>query len=100
MLGKKVTGALGLGGYYTVVKVSGELSRDGYNTEVEAIFESPRNSKKVGVQPAPSSPPSKGGVGGTGDGEKGSSNPAEESIEDKPILTGDPHQLMMGDMIF
>ena len=88
MTGKKVTSALGLGGYYTVVKVSGELSRDGFNTEVEAIFESSGVSKKAGIQPVPSSPPSRGGVGGTGDGEKGSSNPAEGSIEDTPVMVG------------
>lgn len=85
MMGKKVTAALGLGGYYTIVKVSSDLSRDGFNTEIEAIFESPQTSKKAGIQPAPSSSPSKGGFAGTGDGEKGSSNPNEGSIEDVPI---------------
>jgi hypothetical protein len=88
MIGKKVTGALGLGGYYTVVKVSGDLSRDGFNTEVEAIFESPTTSKKAGIQAAPSSSPSKGGLAGTGDGEKGGSNPAEGNVEDVPNVMG------------
>jgi len=88
LIGKKVTGALGLGGYYTVVKVSGELSRDGFNTEIEAIFESPAQSKKAGIQPIKSSGPSKGGFGGTGDGEKGGSNPNEGNISDPPTIMG------------
>jgi len=88
LIGKKVTGALGLGGYYTIVKVSGELSRDGFNTEIEAIFESPAQSKKAGIQPIVSSSPSKGGFAGTGDGEKGASNPAEKNVDDVPTQMG------------
>ena len=88
MIGKKVTGALGLGGYYTIVKVGGDLSRDGFNTEIEAIFESPAKSKMAGIQPVKSSSPSKGGYGATGDGEKGASNPNEEGIDDVPTLMG------------
>ena len=80
-LTQTVADALGLGGYYTVVKVSGDLGPSGFNTSVEAIWESGRQSRDAGAQLVGSNSPSQGGFGGTGDGEQGASNATEGSID-------------------
>ena len=87
-LTQTVADALGLGGYYTVVKVSGDLGASGFNTSVEAIWESGRQSRDAGAQLVGSNSPSKGGVGGTGDGEQGGSNPTEGNIDGPPFVGG------------
>ena len=87
-LTQTVADALGLGGYYTVVKVSGDLGASGFNTSVEAIWESGRQSRDAGAQLVGSNSPSKGGVGGTGDGEQGGSNPTEGNIDGPPLVGG------------
>ena len=87
-LTQTVADALGLGGYYTIVKVGGELSNSGFNTTIEAIWESGRVSKNAGVQLVGSNSPSQGGFGGTGDGEQGASNPVETNVDDVPTVMG------------
>jgi uncharacterized membrane protein YgcG len=87
-LTQTVADALGLGGYYTVVKVSGDLGPSGFNTSVEAIWESGRQSRDAGAQLVGSNSPSKGGVGGTGDGQQGGSNPAEPFVSANPLTSG------------
>lgn len=87
-LTQTVADALGLGGYYTVVKVSGDLGASGFNTSVEAIWESGRQSRDAGAQLVGSNSPSKGGVGGTGDGEQGGSNPTEGDVDGPPFVPG------------
>ena len=87
-LTQTVADALGLGGYYTVVKVSGDLGASGFNTSVEAIWESGRQSRDAGAQLVGSNSPSKGGYGGTGDGQKGGSNPVESFVSANPLTSG------------
>lgn len=81
-----VADALGLGGYYTVTKVSGDVGENGFNTEIEAYWSAPATSRDAGIQTLKSSSPSKGGFGGTGDGEKGASNPTEPEVDDVPTI--------------
>lgn len=87
-LTQTVADALGLGGYYTVTKVSGDLGPSGFNTSVEAYWESSKTSRPAGAQLVGSNSPSKGGVGGTGDGQQGGSNPVEGNIDGPPLTAG------------
>ena len=87
-LTQTVADALGLGGYYTVTKVSGDLGPSGFNTSVEAYWESSKVSRPAGAQLVGSNSPSKGGFGGTGDGQQGGSNPTEGNIDGPPLKPG------------
>ena len=71
-----------------MTKVSGDIGQDGFNTEIEAYWAAPAKTRDAGIQPINSSSPSRGGIGGTGDGEKGAANPTETEVDDVPTIMG------------